>query len=300
MSRNTRSFRALGAAAVATTLALGLGACSSDSSDAAKGTEENPVVIGVVNAEADDQWPIFEKAAEDAGIFVEIKDLGDYNTPNAALTSGELDLNQFQHLQFLAEYNVNTGEDLTPIGGTAIYPLSIYSTKHDSVEDIPEDAEIAIPNDPTNGARALLLLQEAGLITLKDGGSSSSTEDDIIADESKVNVTAVDATQTAVNLDTLDGAVVNNDFVKDSGLEPTEALFADSADSVGARPYINVWVARAQDKDNETYLKLVEISHSPEVEAALQAISKGTAVISNHSAEELQGFLATIQEGLKG
>ncbi|ACZ20430.1 ABC-type metal ion transport system, periplasmic component/surface antigen [Sanguibacter keddieii DSM 10542] len=301
MSRSTRTARTLGAASLVAALTLGLAACSSDdaSSDAAKGDESNPVVIGVVNAAADDQWSVFEEQAEAEGIYVEIKDLGSYDLPNAALTSEELDLNQFQHLQYLAEYNTNTGEDLTPIGATAVYPLSLYSSKYTSVDEIPAGAEIAIPNDPTNLARALLVLQDAGLLELKDGGSSVSTELDVLP-SSTVTVTPVDATQTAVNLDSIDGAVVNNDFIKDAGLAAEDALYQDSAEAEGARPYINVWVSRAADKDDETFLKLVEISHSPEVEAALLEASGDSAVIADQDGPTLQGYLDEIQANLQG
>lgn len=301
MSRSTRTARTLGAASLVAALTFGLAACGSDeSSDAAKGDESNPVVIGVVNAAADDQWSVFEEQAEAAGISVEIKDLGSYDLPNAALTSEEIDLNQFQHLQYLAEYNTNTGEDLTPIGATAVYPLSLYSSKYTSVEEIPDGAEIAIPNDPTNLARALLVLQDAGLLKLKDGGSSVSTELDVLADESTVTVTPVDATQTAVNLDSIDGAVVNNDFIKDAGLAADDALYQDSAEAEGARPYINVWVSRAADKDDETFLKLIEISHSPEVQDALLEASGGSAVIADQDGATLQGYLDEIESNLKG
>lgn len=301
MSRSTRTARTLGAASIVAALTFGLAACGSDeSSDAAKGDESNPVVIGVVNAAADDQWAVFEEQAEAEGIYVEIKDLGSYDLPNAALTSEEIDLNQFQHLQYLAEYNTNTGEDLTPIGATAVYPLSLYSSKYGSVDEIPDGAEIAIPNDPTNLARALLVLQDAGLLTLKDGGSSVSTELDVVADESTVTVTPVDATQTAVNLDSIDGAVVNNDFIKDAGLAAEDALYQDSAEADGARPYINVWVSRAADKDDETFLKLVEISHSTEVEDALLEASGGSAVIADQDGATLQGYLDEIESNLAG
>ena len=98
---------------------------------------------------------------------------------NPALDSGEIDLNLFQHLQFLAEYNVGTDSDLTPVGATLVVPLGLYSKKHTSVEDIPQGGSVAIPNDPSNQARALLVLQEAGLISLTGGGNSLSTPADI-------------------------------------------------------------------------------------------------------------------------
>src|SRR5690606_27916022 len=113
----------------------------------------------------DDYWNTFTDLAEEEGISVELVNFSDYQLPNQGLTDGDLDLNQFQHLQFLASYNTATDSDLTPIGATAVYPLGLYSTKHDSVEDIPDGGEIAIPNDDTNQARALPALQEAGLLT---------------------------------------------------------------------------------------------------------------------------------------
>lgn len=282
MSRKTL----LSAAAALVAVSL-LGACSSGGSDA------GPIKIGVVGA-ADEQWKIFEAKAEEAGIDVEVIDFQDYAQPNPALTQGELDLNQFQHLKYLAEYNVAAGEDLVPIAATAVYPLGLYSKQYSSIDEIPEGAEIAIPNDPSNLARGLLVLQDAGLVVLEDGGSAYSTEADVLP-ESRVKVTPVDAAQTAIALNSIAASIINNDFVADAGLEPSDALYQDDAGSEGARPYINVWAARAADADNEDYAKVVELFKETEVQDALVAGSGGTAVLANQSAAELQGYLADIQ-----
>ena len=274
-------------AVAALTLAGLLGACSSDS-----GSDE-PIRIGVVGA-ADEQWKIFEQKAEAAGFDVEIVDFQDYAQPNPALTQGELDLNQFQHLKYLSEYNVSAGEDLVPIAATAVYPLGLYSKQYSSVEEIPEGAEIAIPNDPSNLARGLLVLQDAGLVVLRDGGSAYSTEADVLP-ESKVKVTPVDAAQTAIALNSVAASIINNDFVADAGLNPADAIFQDDAASEAARPYINVWAVRAEDKDNEEFFTLIEIWKDQEVQDALLEQSGGTAVLANQSAEELQGYLEKIQ-----
>ncbi|MFP3713219.1 MetQ/NlpA family ABC transporter substrate-binding protein [Puerhibacterium sp. TATVAM-FAB25] len=285
------------AAVAATTLALS--ACAgSDESEPAAGTSEDPIRIGVVSS-GEKYWDTFKQAASDEGIEVEIVNFSDYQLPNQGLTDGDLDLNQFQHLQFLAGYNVASGSDLAPIGATAVYPLSLYSTKHASVEEIPDGGEIAIPNDETNQARALLVLQEAGLLKLQDGGSAFSTPNDILADESKVTVTPVDAAQTAIALQDVDASIINNDFVGDAGLTADDAIFADDPDSSAAEPYINVWVARAEDKDNETYAQLIDIFHTPEIEEGVLEASGGTGVIKDNSAEELQGILDGIQEDLQ-
>src|SRR5690606_25785317 len=245
-------FSAVLSTGLAAVTVLALSACGGASdATAASGSAEDPVRIGVVNS-GDDYWNTFTDLAEEEGISVELVNFGDYQLPNQGLTDGDLDLNQFQHLQFLAGYNVASGSDLTPIGATAVYPLALYSAKHDTVEAIPAGGEVAIPNDDTNQARALLVLQDAGLITLKDGGNSFSTPADVIADESKITVTPVDAAQTALALQDVDASIINNDFVGDAGLTADDALFSDDPDSAAAEPYINVWVSRAEDADDET------------------------------------------------
>lgn len=290
------SFKSVAALATAATLAFSLTACSSDETAANdKGTEANPVKIGVVGAE--DYWPTFEEAAEAEGIYVEIVDLAEYSIPNTALTEGEIDLNQFQHLLFLAGYNVDAEQDLAPIAATAVYPLGLYSEKHTSVDSITS-GEIAVPNDPTNLSRALLVLQDAGLVELKDGGSAYSTELDVLP-SSKVTVVPVDAAQTVVSLPDVEASIINNDFLADANLLPTDALYRDSADSEGARPYINVWAARQDDKGNELYAKLVEIYKSDAVQEGVLAASGGTAAVANQTGAELEGYLAEIQEDFK-
>ncbi|WP_127130570.1 MetQ/NlpA family ABC transporter substrate-binding protein [Georgenia sp. SYP-B2076] len=297
MSNRLRRGAALAASAA---LALTLAACGgSDSGSGAdeKGTEENPVRIGVVGS-SDPQWPIFEKLAEEDGIHVDIQNFSDYNQPNPALADGDLDLNQFQHILYLAQYNKADNQDLTPIGATAVYPLGLYSQKHKTVDEIPDGGEIAIPNDVTNQARALFVLQDAGLIKLKEGVGVVAQPSDIDEAASKVTVTPVDANQTVVALDSVDGSIVNNDFLKDANLKASDALFADSAESEGARPYINVWVARAEDADNPTYTKLVEIFHDKSVLDAVQEASGGTASIADQPASELQDILKEVQASL--
>ena len=302
-TRPTSTTRTLRAGAVVAALALGLSACSAttddgvdlDDPDAAESEQTDPVVIGVVGA-SEEHWRIFEEKATDAGIPVEIVDFTEYSLPNPALSEGELDLNQFQHILYLAQYNVEAGEDLVPVGATAVYPLGLYSREHASVEDIPEGAEIAIPNDPTNLARALLVLQDAGLVALRDGGSAFSTEADVLAEDSRVSVTPVDAQQTALALDSVAASIINNDFLADAGIDPESVLFADDAGSDAARPYINIWAARAEDADDELLARLVEIYEDEEVQAALQDASGGTAVLADQTPAELAEILAEVEE----
>ncbi len=302
MSRSSSrpSLSALLAAATAAVVAVSLSACAGGSADgvAASGDAGHPIRIGVVDS-AKPYWTVFTKAAKDAGITVKLVNFTDYQLPNQGLAEGDLDLNQFQHLQFLSQYNVKTNSDLTPIGATAVYPLGLYSKKHQALDEFTKGGEVAIPNDDTNQARALLVLQAAGLLKLKDGGNSFSRPGDVIASESKVKVTPVDAAQTALALADVDGAVINNDYLVQADLTAQDALYKDDPDSASAEPYINVWVARATDQNNPTFKKLIEIYHSAAVEAAAREVWGDAAVFKNNSGPELEKILAGIQDNLK-
>ncbi|WP_166851025.1 MetQ/NlpA family ABC transporter substrate-binding protein [Isoptericola sp. BMS4] len=291
--RTARTTRAVAVTAAVAATTLALTACGGSGSAESDGT----LRIGVVGA-SDDKWAVFQEQAEAGGLTIELVDLQDYTQANPSLSQGELDANQFQHLQFLAGYNVDADDDLTPIGATAVYPLALYSTEHDSLEQIPDGGEVAVPNDPTNLARALLVLQDAGLVELEDGGSAVSTEADVLP-SSKVTVTPVAAEQTPIQLQSVDASVVNNDFVDDAGLSPDDALFQDDPDSDAAKPYINVWVTRAEVADDPDLKKLVEISHSDDVVAAEQEASGDTAVIKDNSPQELQEILTGLEDDIR-
>ncbi|HKH09403.1 MAG TPA: MetQ/NlpA family ABC transporter substrate-binding protein [Agromyces sp.] len=298
MSHRTKLIAAL----AAVPLLVGLAACASPASgDGGDGGDAaNDVVkIGVVGA-GDPQWAAFETAAADEGITIEVVDFSDYAQPNPATTEGELDLNQFQHIVYLADYNVSSGEDLTPIGSTAIYPLGLYSTKYDSVKDIPKGETVAVPNDASNQARALLVLQSAGLIELKSGGTIFSDLADIDESASKVEVTALEASLTPTSLPDVAAAIINNDFVEDAGLKFEDAIAQDDPSDPNALPYVNIFAARADDTDNETYLKLVEIFQTnAEVQAALVEASGDTALPVQTPVSDLVDSLTKVEADTK-
>ena len=288
-------------AAIAATASLA--ACASGGGEASSGATatadaDNRVTVRVgVTDKAQEYWTTFTDLAADEGIDVELVNFTDYTQPNPILSSGDLELNQFQHLLYLANYNVNSDDDLQPIGSTAIYQLGLYTTKgYASPEDVPDGAEIAIPNDVVNQARALLVLQSAGLISLVDGGNAFSTPAEVDEAASKVKVVPVDANQTAVQLQSLDGAIINNNFATDAGIDPTTAIYSDLEDTDTARPYLNLWVARAEDADNPVYQQLIDIYHSPEVTDQLVEENGGTAVVEDVPAEELQSDLADLED----
>ncbi|MFE4951317.1 MetQ/NlpA family ABC transporter substrate-binding protein [Leifsonia sp. NPDC056665] len=243
-------------------------------------------------------WPVLEKAAAKEGIDIQVVGFKDYTQANPALADGQLDLNLFQHLQFLANYNVQAHQDLVPLASTLVVPLSVYSKKYSSLAELPAGAQVAIPNDPTNQARALLVLQQAGLLKLKNGGNTLSTPADIDAAASKVTVIPVDAAQTAPALDSAAAAVINNTFVGPAGIDPNSALFHDDPKSSAAEPYINAFVARAKDKDNATFLKIADLYHSKAVQDAVLADSKNTAVIVQKPQADLIAILRSLEKSI--
>lgn len=288
------------AAALALPLALLLAGCTGTGTDAASGaSDENEVVrIGVVDS-GDPYWETYKEAAAEEGIDVELVNFSEYTQPNPALSAGELDLNQFQHIIYLATYNVQSDDDLQPVGATAIYPLGLYSSQYDSADDIPDGSTVAVPNDESNQARGLLVLQSAGLIELKDGGSVFSTVADVLP-ESKVKVEALDAAFTATSLPDVAAAIVNNDFLADASLTAEDAIATDDPSDPSAFPYINIFAAKAEDADNPTYLKLVEIyQNTKAVQDGVVEASGGTAVLVQTPVDELVASLADVEDDIR-
>jgi D-methionine transport system substrate-binding protein len=264
------------------------------SDDSAGGAQT--VRIGVTDA-SQPYWKTYtELAKQRLNVTVSLVNFGDYSQPNPALKEKQVDLNQFQHIQYLANYNATAGDDLQPIGATAVYPLPLYSLKFKTPAELPANAKVAIPNDAINQARGLLVLQAAGLVTLKNGGTAFSSTADI--DTKKVDVVTLDAAQTAGALQSgsVAAAIVNNNYATSAKLPKTAVLFQDDPASASAAPYVNLFVARAADKDNATYRKLAELYHDPSVEQGVQTSNGGTAVFRTVSPADLQTLLKTVQD----
>ena len=266
------------------------------------GGDEDGDVIRIGTTEASQpHWEILKSKAAEEGVEVEIVNFSEYTLPNPALAEGEIDLNSFQHLLYLADHNVNTGDDLRPIGSTMIVPLPLYSEKYDSVDQFVKGDQVAIPNDSTNQARALFVLEGAGLVTFT-GDPASPTPDDVDEEASTVVVRPVEASQTAGLIKDADvaGVIVNNNFATDAGFDLENYLYADDPESEGAKPYINIFAARPGDVENETYQKIVELYHDPEVLESVVESSGGTAVIvEGYEADRLQDVLEQTEANLE-
>ena len=236
------------------------------------------VKVGVVGTNEEEVWNFIKGKVADQGIDLEVVVFTDYNQPNDALANGDLELNAFQHYIFLDGYNAERGKDLTVIGETIISPLGIYSQKIKDVSEVKDGDTIAIPNDPTNGGRALNLLQTAGLIKVDESKGDLPTVLDILENPLNLKILEVDAAQTAVSLPDVAASVVNGGMAVDAGLVPAkDAIFLEKLTAT-SKPYINVIVARAEDKDNEVYAKIVEAYRQDDTAKVIEEVTKGAAI----------------------
>ena len=287
--------RVIATAAASILAATGLVACSSDS---VEGGDDQVIRIGTTDSDQK-AWSVFVDKAKEEGIDLELVPFTEYTPVNPALAEGQIDLNKFQHILYLAQYEASSGEDLRIVGSAEINTLGLFWKDHDSLDGI-EGEKIAIPNDPSNQGRAINVLVQAGLLKVKDGADKlNPTPADIDKDGSKVEVTPVDASQTPTAYNQGDPAIINNNWLQRAGIDPASSVAADDPNSELAEPYINVFTVSGDDLDNETYEKLVDIWQSPEVTEALNEDSNGTAVQVQRSKEDLNKILDNLVEEYK-
>ncbi|WP_406230981.1 MetQ/NlpA family ABC transporter substrate-binding protein [Nocardia sp. NBC_01009] len=258
--------------------------------------ERNSDVVRVgVNDIALPHWEVYKKKAAEQGITVQYVNFTDYNQPNPALSQQRVDLNKFQHVRYLANYNVRNNDTLVPIGATEIFPLTLYSRKHKSVNDIPKGGQITLSNNPANQVRPLLALSAAGLIVLHGGASWDSKIEDVDTAASKVRLTTIDPTLTAPSLDSADAAFVDDTFARPAGLTTQEVIFTDDPERPELKQYINIFAARAADKDNPKLVALAKLYHDPEVEAVVRAETGYRGVFKTNDPADLQATLRELE-----
>lgn len=215
--------------------------------------------------------PLLEKQ----GIKLEIVEFQDYVQPNLALDAGELDANYFQHIPYLETFSKDHKLKLTYIAKVHIEPMGLYSNKAKKLSDLRTGASIGIPNDPTNGGRALLLLQSAKLITLKKGVGVTPTVFDIVQNPKKLQIKELEAAQLPRALPDLDAAVINGNYAIQAGFNPTkQALFLENEES----PYVNVLAVRVADKENKNLKTLAAALRSREVKEFILKKYQGAVV----------------------
>ncbi len=279
----------LGKLTLGLALILGLSSCGSngDNKEAIEGEKAQTEVadtikIGVVG-EKNEVWEeVIKRYEEGTGKKAELVKFSDYTQPNEALASGDIDVNSFQHYKFLAEYNDAQGEEkLVPIADTMLAPLGYYSNQIKSLDELEDGDRVAIPNDPSNGPRALFLLQAAGLIKVNGNPGEAISLDDITENPKNLEFIEMDAAQTARALDDVKVAAVNDNYALDSGLSPNEdAIFLEDPENPDAKIYVNVIAARAEDKDNEAYKELVKYYQTDETKKDYDTYTNGAWIAS--------------------
>ncbi|MBS4914065.1 MAG: MetQ/NlpA family ABC transporter substrate-binding protein [Veillonella sp.] len=264
------------ASAVVLGSALLLAGCGSDNASAGAGGKDKVVLtVGaspVPHAEILEQVkPVLEKE----GIELKITQFTDYVTPNTALAEKELDANFFQHVPYLEKFTAEHNLKLASAGKVHIEPMGIYSktiTNKDLKSALPNGSKVAVPNDPSNGGRALLLLQKAGLITLKDPNNIYATKADIVNNPLNLEIVELEAAQLPRSLDDVAIAVINTNFALEAGLNPVnDALVLEDKDS----PYANIVAVRAGDENRPEIQKLIKALQSPEVKKFIEDKYKG-------------------------
>ncbi|MDN4545349.1 MULTISPECIES: MetQ/NlpA family ABC transporter substrate-binding protein [unclassified Pseudomonas] len=209
------------------------------------------------------------------GVDLKVKVFTDYIQPNVQVAEKRLDANFFQHQPYLDEFNKAKGTSLVSVAGVHLEPLGAYSSKYKTLEELPSTATVVIPNDATNGGRALLLLQKAGVIQLKDANNILSTVKDITANPKNLKFRELEAATIPRVLTQVDLALINTNYALEAKLDPAkDALFIEGSDS----PYVNILVARPDNKDSDAMKKLVAALHSPEVKAFILEKYKGAVV----------------------
>ncbi len=276
-----RSALKIGLAAVLACGALGLLA-GCGSSDASSGGSADDKVIRVGASPAPHAEILEQVKAQlaEEGYTLEIKEFSDYVQPNLALSNGELDANYFQHITYLEDFDAERGLDLVSAGGIHFEPLCIYPGKAAAFSDLADGAKIAVPNDATNEARALVLLQEQGLIKLKDGTGLSATKNDIVENPKNIEIIEAEAAALPRTLADVDMAVINGNYAIGAGLDPASALASESVDSEAADKYVNVVAVRPADKDSEKIQALIKALQSDTVKQFIASTYGDGAVVA--------------------
>jgi len=225
---------------------------------------------------------ILEKAAEllkDKGITLKITEFTDYVQPNMVVESGEIDANYFQHVPYLNDFNAQNGTHLVSVAEIHYEPFGIYPGKTASFEELADGAQIAVPNDGTNEARALILLEAQGLIKLREGAGMGAIKADIIENPKNLDIVEMEAAQLPRTLNSVDMAVINGNYALQAGLSvTTDAIASEDAESVGAQTYANILVVKEGNENNEAILALVEVLKSEEIKEAILAEYSGSVV----------------------
>lgn len=256
---------------------VGCGTKEDSKEDQGKAIDENKIVVGVTSGPHEQIAEAAAKVAKEKGLEVELKSFSDYVLPNTSLAEGDLDANSYQHEPFLDTFNKDHDTDLVPVGKTILNPMGVYSEKYKSFDEIPDGATFGLPNDPTNGARALFVLQEAGYIKLNEGAGLTASIRDVEENKKNLKFIELEAAQIPKQLSEVDVAAINTNFALEAGINPKkDSILLESTDS----PYVNYIVVRAENENDPTIKKFVEAYQSDEVRKFIEDEFKGSVIAS--------------------
>ncbi|MBR9858118.1 MAG: MetQ/NlpA family lipoprotein [Gammaproteobacteria bacterium] len=256
--------------------ALALTGCGEQAKDTAEEAAAKPLRLGVIAGAEEQVAEIAVKVAkEQYNLDVELVSFSDYVTPNVALNDGSLDINAFQHQPYLDKQIEDRGYDLVAVGSTFVYPIAAYSKVIKSLDELEDGAKVAVPNDPTNLGRTLLLLEQQGLIEVDDAVGLEATTLNITANPKDLNIIELEAPQLPRSLDDVAFAVINTTYASQIDLLPgRDSLFVEDKES----PYVNLIVARKDNQNDERVQTFIKAYQSEEVYQAALELFKGGVV----------------------
>lgn len=235
-------------------------------------SSEKTVKVGIYGSD-DRIWKPLANKLKKQGIDLKLVEFNDYNTPNKALTQGELDINAFQNYHFMNDWNKANKGNVVAIGDTYIAPQRIYSDKIKKLSQLKNGDKVSIPSDATNEDRGLRVLRQAGLINLNN--SSMYTVKDITENKKNLKITPLDAAQTAHSLTDVAAAVVNNDVAQDANLKPKDAIYKETINKE-SKPYVNIIATTKDKKNNATYKKVVKAYQTEYIAKKIKQVYNGS------------------------
>lgn len=248
--------------------AVGCGSTTTETADEGATTTTAEGATIVVGASPSPHAEILKAAQPllaEKGVTLEIKEFTDYVQPNLALNTGDLDANYFQHQPYLDQFNADNDMDLVALGAVHYEPMGIFAGNSSDLAALPDGAKVGVPNDATNEARALLLLESNGLIKLKEDAGVAATKLDIVENPHNLEIVEMEAAQLPLSLGSLDIAVINGNYALSGGLSLSDALAIEEADSLAAETYQNVVAVRNGDETRPELQTLMEVLNSQEI-----------------------------------
>lgn len=240
--------------------------------------ELQTILVGASPAPHAEILKAAQEMMKEKGYDLQIKEFTDYVQPNNALQSGDLDANYFQHLPYLEQFNEQYGTKLVNAGKVHYEPFGIYAGKTASLDELADGAKVAVPNDVTNEARALLLLEAQGLIKLKEGAGLNATRNDIEENTKNLEIIEIEAAQIPRSISDVDIAVINGNYAIEAGMKVSDALAIEASDSVAATTYGNVVAVREGDENSDAVKALMEVLGSDEIKKFMEDTYEGAVV----------------------